>query len=804
MPGKPSLQSLLRNNLGSHSASPRIFYALPLLTLLVLPLALVQNTVAASGTAPLATYQATGPAVQMYYQMINNTEFETGILPWKLTAYNNYTSAVNIASPGYNDISAVQLNLNSGNLTVDSHLTLLQDFSQSTVAFANGLRLRAASQVRVLTGNSITDRVEVSLSLSGSTGNLARIHYVLASSAALPANSTSDAYIAVPWLGSSPWIVLDRNVTRDAANTFPTLFRSLSSVKDTRLSVFSTSQGTPTIDPRIKYWETGTDSYWNTTETVVFDPDADGFFNPATDWILYNRGIPPTNQILSNDLRIKYVDTNLNSVWDPGEAIVYDLKDEGVYDLALNDPVINGTAVAGSLLQDPIRKQTSALFDQVELYSPTGNINWAHNGGFETGDLTGWGNIAGFKAITTPTHSGSYSVNGTASGTPAALAQSIEGRPIIDSTTGLQASAYIGKMTGTTSTDKADIWLGLVDSSPQANPLSVYYDFKTGTGTLPSNTTDTVYHRTVGFGTLSQWLSLTQNLQAETQYFDSTGHTGPYRIEAAVLEVSALSGQTTTAIFDDLSILTANHPTYYAVENLNSTYVYNANKPAQGSFYFNIPGGQSVINMTSANGTPLQTSEYTTQPVQGSLQITVPTSTGLKYSAPGTWHIYATSKNTLTNLLAIAQGTAGPSSSFSTSTTVRFASQTRDPSGVPIPGSNVTFIFSARNTIFTGKTDSQGWLNQTSIVLPSSPGTLTLEAITVSSSYIGLRALQLTISSATPWALIAYISIAAGAAALFSLLLFMRRRKQRAVSTQSASAQPDKNPRQQSRPEKGK
>ena len=208
--------------------------------------------------------------------------------------------------------------------------------------------------------------------------------------------------------------------------------------------------------------------------------------------------------------------------------------------------------------------------------------------------------------------------------------------------------------------------------------------------------------------------------------------------------------------------------------------------------------------MTSANGTPLQTSEYTTQPVQGSLQITVPTSTGLKYSAPGTWHIYATSKNTLTNLLAIAQGTAGPSSSFSISTTVRFASQTRDPSGVPIPGSNVTFIFSARNTIFTGKTDSQGWLNQTSIVLPSSPGTLTLEAITVSSSYIGLRALQLTISSATPWALIAYISIAAGAAALFSLLLFMRRRKQRAVSTQSASAQPDKNPRQQSRPEKGK
>src|SRR3989441_2161255 len=387
MPGKPSLQSLLRNNLGSHSASPRIFYALPLLTLLVLPLALVQNTVAASGTAPLATYQATGPAVQMYYQMINNTEFETGILPWKLTAYNNYTSAVNIASPGYNDISAVQLNLNSGNLTVDSHLTLLQDFSQSTVAFANGLRLRAAGEVKVLTGNSITDRVEVSLTLAVSNGNLAKIHYVLASSTALPANSTSDAYFAIRWLGSSPWITLDRDVTRDSASAFPTIFGSLSTVKDIQLSVFSTSQGAPTIDPRIRYYETGGDSYWNTTETVVFDPDADGLFNPSTDWILYDRGAPPPGQPLGIDLRIKYVDTNLNGRWDPGEPIVYDLKNEGIYDLAANDPVINGTAVAGSLLQYPIRRQTTALFDQVELYLTVGNLNWAHKGGFETGDL---------------------------------------------------------------------------------------------------------------------------------------------------------------------------------------------------------------------------------------------------------------------------------------------------------------------------------------------------------------------------------------------------------------------------------
>jgi hypothetical protein len=626
--------------------------------------------------------------------------------------------------------------------------------------------------------------------LSSSNGNLARIHYTLASSSALPANSTSDAYIAIPKIGSAPWIVLDRNVTRDAAITFPSIFKSLGTVKDIGLSVFATSQGAPTIDPRIKYWETGINGYWDTNETVVFDPDADGRYNPATDWILYNRGIPPTNQMLNNDPKIKYVDTNVNGRWDPGEPIVYDLKNEGIYDLAANDPVINGTAVAGSLLQYPIRKQTSAFFDQVELYSPTGSINWAHNGGFETGDLTGWGNTAGFKTVTSPTHSGSFSVNGTASGSPAALAQSIDGRPVIDITSSLQASVLIGKITGTTSADRAGVWLALVDSSPQANPLSIYYYFKTGSGTIPSNTTDTVNHRTVNYGILGQWLNLTQNLSPETQFFDSTGHTGPYRIEAAMLEISSAAGQTTSALFDDLSILTANRPTYYAVDNLNSTYVYNA-KPPQGSFYFSVPGGQSVLNITSANGTLLQASDYTTQPVQGSLQITVPTSTGVKYPSPGTWRIYTTSRNTLTNLLATAQGTTSPSSNFNPSATINFASQTRDPSGVPIAGSNVTFILSAGSTIFTGKTDSQGWLNQTNIVLQSSPGTVTLEAITVSSTYIGLRTLQITINGPVPWALVAYISIAAGAGILFGLLLITRRRMRAQESAPTTSPTPN-------------
>src|SRR5438132_13600090 len=98
--------------------SSRFLHVLILLTLLVLPLAVGKVGLgAAAGTAPIATYQARGPALQIYYQMINNTSFESGTQPWTLIAYNNYTPGFSTVSPGFNDNSAVQLNVNSGNLT---------------------------------------------------------------------------------------------------------------------------------------------------------------------------------------------------------------------------------------------------------------------------------------------------------------------------------------------------------------------------------------------------------------------------------------------------------------------------------------------------------------------------------------------------------------------------------------------------------------------------------------------------------------------------------------------------------------
>jgi hypothetical protein len=808
----------------------------PTLLLGLLVLSLATFLVApgnSAAMAPLARYQTTGPSVPMYFQRINNTSFETGLQPWAQSAYNNYTSRVRIVSPGFGDSSAVQLMINSGNLTVDSHLFLIQDFSKNAVGFrgtlgygvgfvaqqGNSVRLRVAVQVQALQGNSATDRVEVSVTLT-SSGTLARIHYVVAGSS-IPSNTTSDAYLAITGSGASGWIVLDRDVASDAVIVFPALYTNcnpigrlcwdFSSIKDAMLSVYSTSQSKATYDPRIKYYETGGDSYWNTTETVVFDPDADGVFNAATDTILYNRGIS-NGTTLSNDMRIKYVDANLNGRWDPGEPIVYDLKNEGIYDIAVNDPVIQGTPIPGSLLQTPIRKQTTALFDQVELYSPTGNYNWVHNGGFESGTFEGWGNTAGFALVTgqTVSHSGVDSALGVAAGTSIGLAQSIDAKPAIDNSTILQASSYIDGMTGGSSSDKIDVWLGLVDSSPSANPLSIYYYFRTGTGLTPANTTDTVNHKAPGFGSFLQWLSVNQSLLPETRYFNLTGYTAPYRLEAVVLEVSAQPSSTTTAHFDDISILSSYNPepalsTYYAVDSLNSTYVYSANKVPQGSFYLSVPGGQSVLNITSPAGVVLLGSDYTTQTIAGAVLITVPTSTSLKYSAFGNWMFYTTSRNALAFLYATTTGSNTATSNFSTGTSVNFVSRSEDPMGSPLFYSNVTFILHSSTTqILPGRGDL-GWFNATNVTLPSSPGTVTLEAITVSSSYIGLRTYQLAINSTIPWALIAYISIAAGAAIVFSLLLFMRRRRKTAVPTPSTSPLPNNGPKQpQTRPQKGK
>src|SRR4029077_7358443 len=239
--------------------STTLFRSLILLTLLVLPVVISQVRLGnSSGINQLLTYQTTGPSAPLSLQRISDGSFETGTAPWTELDYNNYTrglQTVQIVHPGYNDNSAVQLTVNSGNLTIDSHVSLLQDLSKSSVAFGNALTLRAAIMTQTIQGSTASDRVEISLTLVTSVGNTTRIHYVLATGSILTTNTTRDGYVLASGTNSNGWTLLDRNVASDVASVFPALLSNITAVKDVRLSVYSTSQSTPTYDPRIKYYE---------------------------------------------------------------------------------------------------------------------------------------------------------------------------------------------------------------------------------------------------------------------------------------------------------------------------------------------------------------------------------------------------------------------------------------------------------------------------------------------------------------------------------------------------------------------
>ena len=163
--------------------------------------------------------------------------------------------------------------------------------------------------------------------------------------------------------------------------------------------------------------------------------DPDGGYSPSVDKIIGgcvdSSSNPivctspiPSGQLLSTIRYIKFVDTSGSGVWQPGEPIVYDCNpnvcDNNVYDY--NDPVIIGPVPpVDTLLMKTIQEQTRALFDMVEQYSASGGTEWVKNGSFETGTLTGWGQVdmqVGWFFVSSATSlpPGGHSVEGSVTG----------------------------------------------------------------------------------------------------------------------------------------------------------------------------------------------------------------------------------------------------------------------------------------------------------------------------------------------------------------------------------------------------
>jgi len=115
-------------------------------------------------------------------------------------------------------------------------------------------------------------------------------------------------------------------------------------------------------DPKVKLVDTNFDGHWDTGETVVYDTNNNGQYDYGEPAI--GGKLPTIGQSLIFDSKIKFVDTNLNGVWDPGETVVYEKSGASSY--ALGDPVISGNPpnVGGTL-----------GFDSKVKYVDSGNLN---------------------------------------------------------------------------------------------------------------------------------------------------------------------------------------------------------------------------------------------------------------------------------------------------------------------------------------------------------------------------------------------------------------------------------------------
>ncbi len=768
-----------------------------ILTLLTTPQAFVPQAV---NHPPLAQLQPSPPGDPLGHfesigvpgslslpgdlQRISNPSFDPGTLaPWLQSQSNAANgSTITLTSPGYQDTTSAQLSVYSGNssalsLASESTAGLTNDLTQQKVGFNPGTTFKIAVQVQAVSGTTGTDRVEASLALTTSTGNTSTIHYVFADGSSLPGNSTTDAYLKVPGFGTTgQWITVDRNLPADTAAVFSDA-ASIDSVQSITLTVHAqTLPGPPIVDPHIKYWESAGFGHWAFGEPVVYDTNNNGLYDSGETVVGCGYpnpcSPPPTGTPLAMDPEIKYVDPNHSGVWDcsatdannvctSGEPVVYDndmgtTSGDGVYDYG--EPVIiPPTPIPGTLLMKVVQAHTQALFDQVELHTAAGGYDWVLNGGLEAG-LTGWYTNSSFTSATTPVHSGTKSVQVLITGGAAEMAQSIDARPQVNSTMTFKASANIATMTGTSTSDKVDLWLGLDDS--QGNPLSLYYYFKTGTGTIQANRTDTIDLKVGGFGTTGQWLNITDNLLQRVQsavLSNGLTYTAPYTLEVVVLEASASSSKTTTAYFDDISLgtpsITSPAPSYfYALDGLNTTYTYTAASIPQGPFSVDMPQGRALVNVTSPAGTTLQPGEYATTVSSGSIRVTVSNSTSFKYPPLGTWKIFTSSTNAISSVYAEDPASHAQAASINAGSTVNLVSQSKDPFNQPISNAPANLTLWNSNgvevgPVWPGVTNSQGWWNVSSITLPftsTPPETYTLQAA-VLSVYPGIRTFQVAV-----------------------------------------------------------
>lgn len=85
-------------------------------------------------------------------------------------------------------------------------------------------------------------------------------------------------------------------------------------------------------DPHLKFVDSNNNNRWDPGESVVYDTNLNNAYDSGEP-VIYGP-TPLTGTALKTDPNIRFVDANRNGVWDPGEAVVYDADANRVYDSA--------------------------------------------------------------------------------------------------------------------------------------------------------------------------------------------------------------------------------------------------------------------------------------------------------------------------------------------------------------------------------------------------------------------------------------------------------------------------------------
>jgi len=114
---------------------------------------------------------------------------------------------------------------------------------------------------------------------------------------------------------------------------------------DPKLRVLDSSPPIGTVltaDFRIRFVDANNNGRWDSGETVIYDANNDSLYNFGDSIVAGSAPVYSTP--LKSDSHLKFVDTNLDSIWDQGEPVVYDANNSGAF--ASGDLVVGGTPLS--------------------------------------------------------------------------------------------------------------------------------------------------------------------------------------------------------------------------------------------------------------------------------------------------------------------------------------------------------------------------------------------------------------------------------------------------------------------------